>query len=262
MVNQKGMLMMIYRALVGIQGTEMPGKRKKEREAYHLQELDSILMKWNSHTLSDPPYYDAFYDTDKEYRNALESGTISKDENPLEALNRIKAPYHIFYDHIPSFDVEGSDDITIEKEYRKARDYYLAVRKPVPSEISNHYKSRLLSMRKKSKKTGLYAYSSLNPDAMFDEYHFPITRQYNSIIPRMDSSRLLNKNYGTMHDIIYLGDLDFEGTFLPTVAFRYDGEMLESNSNDDSGDPDEIKDFFYEVMDRKDYLALIECICN
>lgn len=242
---------MRYRALVGIKGTKTQGKSKAERENYQIELMKVMLKRWNS-TEPVPEYWDPWYRTDEVYASILQRGAKLGDgvniDNPLEVMNYIgRSSGHRFYTSVPESDRKARSSKM--KEYENQAKEYKDKKKAVPEELKA--KMEELKDPVPAEKTKLYAYCVLNPDGMFSSYTYPIEHEYNGI--SVESSKLANRNYGTMHDILYLGDLDFEATYLPTVVFRHDGEIYEGD------DPDEIQEFLFAALERDDYVAIIEC---
>lgn len=244
-----------YRALVGIKSADgMTGKEKAVREAYHIELMKTLLDQWDS-TLSVVPYYDKSCDPDRLYQQVLRqhqafAGKANVNiDDPKSVLNLIgQRTGHIFYSEIPPEDKKQreKDRAAFEKE----KDKYRKQHKKFPDEIKERYEY-LVEEPSPAPKTKLYAYSVINPNGMFQKYDFPIVNAYNGI--DLHSSKLLNRNYGTYHDILTLGELDFEGTYLPTVVFLDQGIMFESD------EADEIEKFLNSHLKKKDYIAMIEC---
>lgn len=260
---------MRYRALVGIKkSSETEGKPKAQREKIEVELMKELLKYWD---FSAPvtPYYDPNYDTDAHYMALLKKKGDELPDNvniddPLEVMNWIgKKNFMVFYTDVPDFDRKMRSHL--QREYDKKVDEYKRRHKKIPQDIKEMYRHDLVEP-KQSKKTGLYAYSTYNPNGMFASYAYPIEHSDIEHIADVEASKLLNRNYGTMHDIVMMGDLDFEGTFLPHVVFRNDGEVFESYPDydgekdvDPGGDPEAIRAFLEETMDRDDYVAIIEC---
>ena len=242
---------MRYRALVGIKGTVLTGKGKSEREKYHVELMKTLLRQWDS-SVPIQPYWDPWYKTDEVYQKLLQRGAnFGEDinlDNPLEVMNYIgKNTGHVFYTAVPAEDRKVRDHK--KREYDNEVKKYKKQHKKIPPEVKAKESECVEPVP--AEKTRLYAYCRVNPNGMFTSYCYPIQHSYNGI--DVESSKLVNRNYGTMHDILLLGDLDFEATYLPSVVFRNDGEIYEGD------DPDEISEFLYETLGRQDYVALIEC---
>lgn len=260
---------MRYRAIVGVKkSSSTNGLGKAKREEIEEGLMHELLKYWDS-SQKVTPYYNPNYDTDRHYMDVLKrnDGTLPDDVNiddPEAVMNWLgKKDGMVFYTSVPDFD--SKNRALRQKEYDKQANEYKRRHKKVPDELKEEYKHDLVDP-KPAKKTKLYAYSTSNPNGMFSSYSYPIENSYIDSISDPSASKLLNRNYGTMHDIILLGDLDFEGTFLPNVVFRNDGEVFESYPDfdeekeaDPGGDPEEIRSFLEETMDREDYLAIIEC---
>lgn len=261
--------MMYYRAIVGVKKSSLTnGLGKAKREAIEVDLMKELLKYWDS-SQKVTPYYNPNYDTDRRYLDILKRNQSSLPDDiniddPEAVMNWLgKKEGMVFYTSVPDFDAKNR--ALRQKEYDKQANEYKRKHKKVPEELKEEYKHDLI-IPKPSKKTKLYAYCTSNPNGMFDSYNYPIENSYIDSISDIEASKLLNRNYGTMHDIILLGDLDFEGTFLPNVVFRNDGEVLESYQDydadkevDPGGDPEEIRAFLEETMDREDYIAIIEC---
>lgn len=260
---------MKYRAIVGIKkSSATQGCRKAEREAIEIDLMHDLLKYWNS-SERVLPYYDPNYDVDGQYVRMLKnhSDNLPSDINiddPEAVMNYIGSSQgRVFFTKIPKHDRKNRDHAI--KEYERRVSEYKRKHKKIPEELKEEYKHEIIEPQK-APRTGLYAYCISNPNGMYSSYSYPIVNSYIPDISDVDASKLLNRNYGTMHDIILLGDLDFEGTFFPHVVFRNDGEVLESYPDydrdkdvDPGGDPDEIRTFLEETMDREDYVAIIEC---
>lgn len=240
--------------------------RKAEQEEAQIRILQDQLKYWDS-TAKVMPYYDPVYDVDRVYSEILQKNNkLPKDINiddPLAVMNFIgKTTGHIFYSSIPSGDKKVRD--FKRREYEKKKNKYAKKNMEMPPHEKHQYELDTIEPEP-AKKTKLYPYSILNPNGMFSSYNFPIESSYIPNISDIEASKLLNRNYGTMHDMLHLGDLDFEGTYLPHVVLRNDGEILESYPDyadgepDPGGDPEEIKAFLEETLDRKDFVAIIEC---
>ena len=245
---------MRYRALVGMRSAHVDGP-KAVRDDYHVRLMKDLLKHWDS-TVPVRPYYDRSVDPDAKYTkiirhtDALTSLKLKHDiDSPIDVLNFYGNPIgQIFYSSIP--DEDRKNRRAMRSEYAKKKAEYEKRGKEMPADLVEHYEYAIAEPVP-GKATGLYAYSCVNPNGMFSAYDYPIEHAYNGI--DVKTSRLVNRNYGTYHDIILLGDLDFEATMLPEVVFRADGRMLESD------DPDEIREFLYEELRSDDYVALIEC---
>lgn len=261
---------MRYRAIVGIKKSSLTnGLGKAKREAIEVELMKELLKYWDA-SQKVTPYYHPHYDTDKRYMDILKRNQKSllpddiKIDDPEAVMNYVgRQDNMIFYTSVPDFDAKNRS--LKKKEYEKKSNEYKRKHKKVPEELKEEYKHDLIEP-KMAKKTKLYAYSTSNPNGMFHSYSYPIENSYIESIDDVSASKLLNRNYGTMHDIILMGDLDFEGTFFPNVVFRNDGEVLESYPDydmekeaDPGGDPEEIRKFLEETMDREDYIAIIEC---
>lgn len=70
---------------------------------------------------------------------------------------------------------------------------------------------------KPAKLTKAYAYSTANPDGYFSDYLFPIFHSYGGV--STNASKLCHRGYGTMHDMLEIGDVDLDACFLPSVMF-------------------------------------------
>lgn len=261
---------MRYRAIVGIKKSSLTnGLGKAKREAIEVELMRELLKYWDA-SQKVTPYYNPHYDTDKRYTDILKRNQKSllpdniKIDDPEAVMNYVgRQDGMVFYSSIPDFDAKNR--ALKKREYERKSDEYKRKHKKVPEELKEEYKHDLIEP-KMARKTKLYAYSTSNPNGMFNSYSYPIEHSYIDSIDDVEASKLLNRNYGTMHDIILLGDLDFEGTFFPNVIFRNDGEVLESYPDydadkeaDPGGDPEEIRQFLEETMDREDYVAIIEC---
>ena len=245
-----------YRALVGIKSADTGSKKDKaSREEYHIQLMHDLLKQWNS-VLPVMPYYDKSVNPDLLYQGILRQFHAFRSpnkpniniDNPKEVLNKLgENTGHVFYSEIPAEDKKQRkrDRAAYEAEKEKYRKQH----KKFPPELRDKYEY-LIEEPVPAPKTKLYAYSVVNPNGMFNHYDFPIKRVSNI---SLEDSKLVNRNYGTYHDILLLGDLDFESTHIPTVVFLNDGIMFESN------DPMEIRDFLLSHLKRKDYVALIDC---
>lgn len=260
---------MRYRALVGIKkSSAAAGQPKSVREEIETELMRELLKYWDS-SVKVTPYYSPHYNTDAVYLDILKRNQagIPSDINiddPETVMNWYgRSEGMVFYTSIPDFDTKNRN--MKKKEFDRRASVYKKGHKKVPEELKAEYKHDLIDP-KPSKKTKLYAYCTVNPNGMFSSYSFPFNRSYIDGISDVSASKLLNRNYGTMHDIVMMGELDFEGTFLPNVVFRNDGTFLESYPDydtdkeaDPGGDPDEIRAFLEETMDREDYIAIIEC---
>ena len=244
---------MRYTALVGIKGNDsLKSKPKAEREKYQIELMHTQLKRWNS-TETVPEYWDPWYRVDEVYSGILQKGIVLgadiNIDDPEAVMNFIgRKTGHRFYKTIPEADRKAR--AAKLKEYKDEEAQYKSKKKKVPTELKEKI-NKLVNDPKVAEKTKLYAYCIANPDGMFYAYNFPIKHSYNDI--DINSSRLVNRNYGTYHDILKMGDLDFEATLLPSVVFRSDGEVFESD------DPEEIQRFLAEEMEADDYIALIEC---
>lgn len=245
------------------------GLTKAKREAIEEDLMRELLKYWDS-SQKVTPYYNPHYDTDRRYTDILRRNSptlLPEDVNiddPEAVMNHVgKQDSMVFFTSVPDFDSKNRD--LKKKEFEKKAGEYRRKHKKVPDELKEEYKYDLIEP-KAAKKTKLYAYCTSNPNGMFHSYAYPIENSYIEGIDDIDASKLLNRNYGTMHDIILMGDLDFEGTFFPNVVFRNDGEVLETYPDydvekeaDPGGNPEEIKSFLEETMGREDYVAIIEC---
>lgn len=70
---------------------------------------------------------------------------------------------------------------------------------------------------KPAKLTKSYAYSTANPDGYFSDYLFPIFHSFGGV--STNASKLCHRGYGTMHDMLEIGDVDLDACFLPSVLF-------------------------------------------
>lgn len=261
---------MRYRAIVGIKGSSAAkNKRKAEREQIQIDLMRDLLKYWDS-SEKVLPYYDPNYDVDKQYSRILKKhanafpNEINIDD-PESVMNYIGASQgRIFFTEVPTHDRKNRDHAI--KEYEEKVAEFKKKHKKIPPELKEEYKHELVEP-KCGEKTGLYSYSVVNPNGMFSSYQYPLENLYHPFIKEVEAAKLLNHNFGTMHDILKLGDLDFGGTFFPHVVFRNDGEVLESYPDydhekdvDPGGDPEEIKAFLEETLGREDYVAIIECV--
>ena len=243
-----------YRALVGIKSAHIDGP-KKVRDEYHVNLMSDLLKHWDS-TVPVRPYFDKSIDPDKQYRKLIQHTEVLTElkknhdiDNPLDVLNFYGNPIgHIYYKQIPSDDRKNRN--RMRTQYERLKNQYAQRGEEIPEELAEEYEYAVQEPTPGAM-TGIYAYSCINPNGMFSAYEYPIQDSYNGISTA--TSRLVNRNYGTYHDIIQLRDLDFEATMLPEVVFRPDGRMFESD------DPQEIENFLYETMNGDDYIALIEC---
>lgn len=258
-----------YRAIVGIKkSSATQGLKKDEREAIEIELMHDLLKFWDS-SATVLPYYDPTYDTDSHYVSILQGKPDSLPsevniDDPESVMNHFgKGCGRVFFTEIPKHDRKSRNKAL--KEYEAQVAEYKRKHKKIPEELKEKYKYELIEPVAGTR-TKLYAYSINNPNGMYSRYEYPIQNSYIDGITDVSASKLLNRNYGTMHDILLMGDLDFDGTFFPNVVFRNDGKVLESYPDydkdkevDPGGDPDEIRDFLEETMDREDYIAIIEC---
>lgn len=241
--------------------------RKAEREKIEIELMHELLKYWNS-SEKVLPYYDPAYDVDRQYLEILSTPNgLPSDINiddPAAVMNYVGASQgRIFFTEIPNHDRKNRAHAIKEYEGKVAE--FKCKHKKIPPELKEKYKDEIIEP-KCGTRTGLYPYTIMNPNGMYSSYNYPIENSYIDNIEDVEASKLLNRNYGTMHDILLMGDLDFEGTFFPNVVFRNDGKVLESHPDydrekeaDPGGDPEEIRQFLEETMDREDYVAIIEC---
>lgn len=211
---------MKYRALVGMK--KLPENiTVEEKETYIANLLKTQMKQWDS-TQPVMPYPDNFINPDEIYARYLKMPRVLKRavprkvdiDNPANLLNFFGAKLgQVYFTEIPKA-WEGKD------------------------------------LREPARRTKVYAYSIKNPNGYFDAFEYPIKTPFNGI--STETSRLTN-TLGAYHDCVKLKDLDFESTYMPEIAFRYDGEVCESD------DPAEMKEFLNETMDRDDLVFLVEC---
>lgn len=245
-----------YTALVGFGEAQIPEENKQKRGKYHAKLLRDVVRYWDS-TVPVTPYWDKFADADTVYHRIITHSSAIRDssvniDDPLDVMNRYGNPMGQFYfKSIPEDDKRRRE--TIRSEYERLRANAEAAGVQLPSEIRHNYET-LLEEPQPSPKTGLYAYSCINPNGMFRAYDYPIVHAFNGI--SVETSRLVHRVYGTYHDIMQIQNLDTEATLMPLIAFRSDGEMLEVDETDE---PQELKNFLLEMLAPSDYVALIEC---
>lgn len=254
---------MRYRALVVIkEQADAASKPKNERNEIHETLMKTLLKEWSSNT-PVAPYYDPFIDCDALYdyvlRNAAELKKHGIDvDKPAKALNELnKGRGYAFYAAIPPEDAKAR--AKRQKEYQAEKKRLIENDLPIPSDLEEQFDAK---EPKPSKKTKLYGYSFVNPNGMFDSYLYPIQHSFNEHLGDVEACKLINKNYGTAHDILQIADLSFGATFLPAVVFS-SGDMFEAYFNDDDksqgGDPEKIEKYLTNNFSRTDYVAVIEC---
>lgn len=62
-----------------------------------------------------------------------------------------------------------------------------------------------------------YAYSTANPDGWCSDYLYPIFHSFGGV--NVNASKLCHNGYGTMHDMLAIGDVDWQACFLPNAIF-------------------------------------------
>lgn len=77
--------------------------------------------------------------------------------------------------------------------------------------------ARKTDKSKPAKKTGLYVYSHANPIGYFSDWLYPIHHSYGGVDAQ--AAKLVHHGYGTMYDVIQVGDCDWRACFLPDVVF-------------------------------------------
>ena len=244
-----------YAALVGFGAVQIPGN-KQDRDEHHSKLLREIVRYWDS-TVPVAPYWDKFADVDGMYHRIITHGGAIRNssvniDDPCDVMNKYGNPLGKFYYRtIPEDDRRLRE--AIRSEYERICEDAENNGTIVPPEVQQKY-AAALEEPKPAPRTGLYAYSRVNPNGMFRAYDYPIKHAFNDI--SAETSRLVHRAYGTYHDIMQIQHLDTEATAMPLVAFRSDGEMLEIDAGDD---PQILKDFLLETLAPSDYVALIEC---
>lgn len=223
---------MIYPAFLGV--PEPP--KKDDGEKYQKREREAIEWETMQEVLKHwdthtkvEPYPDHFTNPDEIWRRMKRNER--KGKMPYQALN----------------------------EYGKSRGLQF-YREP-PEEYKD------IDTRTPARTTGLLCYSTLNPDGMFDSYTFPIEHSYNGI--SVESSKLVNKNYGTNHDMLFVNELDWDdATLLPEIGFMAykdeDGEwQYDVIECDDEMNHSEwaqrLYDFYFDKLGLYGMIAIIEC---
>lgn len=224
----------LYRALIGTPQLESENVTKAEMEPIVLKEIDKVMPHWNS-SAKVKPYPAMFADADKMYAT-LGQGTPS---SPDDAAKQLATAYG-----------DAGMLFTTDKPRGHKKDDTRTA--PSPN-------------------TGLYVYTTCNPDGWFDSYSYPITHSYNGIDAR--TSKLAHHGYGTMNDMLEVGDLDWEATYLPSVAFVYwedsDGktkkkhyDMIDRSPMDSDTDAEwaqKLQDFYTEKLGRHGIISMVEC---
>ena len=232
----------MYRALAGVPEYIQPeGSAKMKRSeinAYQMHIIKTSLEYWNS-SINCAPYPDEMFDVDEFYRQVLASSS------KIASLKKM------------GINIDNPKDVMDYYGKGLKKVFYTSV----PSELSS------IDKRKPSKLAGLIPYSIDNPNGMFKKYNYPITQAYNGI--SVESSKLVNKNYGTMHDMMILGDVDYESTYMPEVAFVMypkveigkNGKTVSTTIHDmfESDDGEELWNWMFSKIGRKGMVALIEC---
>lgn len=127
---------------------------------------------------------------------------------------------------------------------------------------------------KPAKITKAYAYSVANPDGYFSDYLFPIFHSFGGI--STNAAKLCHRGYGTMHDMLEAGDIDWDACFLPSVMFitwdeqptartkttRHAYDIIERGTEDVTTDGEWAKllsDMAIERIGRHGVIAMAEC---
>ena len=227
-----------YRALIGVpEYKPASGKAKKsEIEQYQLNIIRNAMKYWDTNTPVEP-YPDFFFDPDDFYMSVL---------NKTAAIDSLRSKINV-------------DDPVAVLNY-----YGSSIKKAFYQEVPDKWRGE--DKRKASKKTGVITYSTENPDGMYKDWRMPISFAYNTI--SVESSKLINKNYGTCNDMIIAGDIDWDATYVPEVGFIMYSEpttvgrrktmktvydMYETKDGMDMGK------FFLDKLGRFGMVAMVEC---
>lgn len=183
----------MYRALVAFPQAESEGKRPNKEQWTRTQTgiLDVVMR----HYLSDrevKPYPDLMNDADEMYKR-LHGGDYPTDMS--DAADELNEAY-------------GKDGFSFFTE--KPRGMKRVDPRDAPS-----------------KHTGLYVYSRTNPDGWFSDYLYPIHHSYSGV--DVNAAKLVHHGYGTMNDMLEVGDVDWESCFLPGVLFSTWDEVDEKS---------------------------------
>lgn len=225
---------MTYSAFIGVPALEKreDGEKykKKEREELQWAAMQRALEHWKNDRQVDPYPY-PFKDPDKLWKN-LKQRKINRGKVPEKVLN----------------------------EYGKSQG--LVFLREKPEEYAE------TDTRTKSAVTGVYCYSTQNPDGMYDSYNFPITEAWNGI--SAESSRLVNRNFGTYSDMLCVNEIDWwDSTLLPEIGFM---QYIDEKTGDEKYDMIEVDDgmgqtewsqrlydFFFHRLGIYGMIAVIEC---